>query len=99
ARRECIRIAGASDCYITQLIAENWSECSDLCVSTPRARERRLQGVRDDSLWRILIGLPRSFTSKFHNCVSRYRDFKNPGADLRSVFLRSDLLTGGYNCF
>ncbi|OXU26379.1 hypothetical protein TSAR_001715 [Trichomalopsis sarcophagae] len=78
ARRECIRIAGASDCDITQLSAENRSECSDLCVSTPRVRERRLQGVRVDPLWRMLTRLPRSFSSKFHNCVNRYRDFKNP---------------------
>ncbi|OXU28046.1 hypothetical protein TSAR_013953, partial [Trichomalopsis sarcophagae] len=85
------------DCDITQLSAENRSECSDLYVSTPRARKRRLQGVRVDPLWRMLIGLPRSLSSKFHNCVNRYRDFKNPGADPRSAFLRSDLLTGGYN--
>ncbi|OXU25491.1 hypothetical protein TSAR_016689 [Trichomalopsis sarcophagae] len=45
----------------------------------------------------MLIGLPQSFSSKFHNCVNRYRDFKNSGADTRSAFLRSDLLTGGYN--
>ncbi|OXU17527.1 hypothetical protein TSAR_006568, partial [Trichomalopsis sarcophagae] len=63
------------DCDITQLSAENRSECTDICVSTPRARERRLQSVRVDPLWRMLIGLPRSLSSKFHNCVNRYRDF------------------------
>ncbi|OXU21207.1 hypothetical protein TSAR_016819 [Trichomalopsis sarcophagae] len=41
----------------------------------------------------MLIGLPRSLASKFHNYVNRYRDFKIPGADPRSAFLRSDLLT------
>ncbi|OXU31243.1 hypothetical protein TSAR_014777, partial [Trichomalopsis sarcophagae] len=87
----------AFNCDITQLSAKNRSECSDLWVSTPRVRERRLQGVRVDPLWRVLIGLLRSLSSKFHNCVNRYRDFKNPGADPRSAFLRSDLLTGGYN--
>ncbi|OXU23653.1 hypothetical protein TSAR_003892 [Trichomalopsis sarcophagae] len=45
----------------------------------------------------MLIGLPRSFSSQFHNCMNRYRGFKNPGANPRSAFLRSDLLTGGYN--
>ncbi|OXU17608.1 hypothetical protein TSAR_002398, partial [Trichomalopsis sarcophagae] len=72
ARRECIRIAGASDCDIILLSAENRSECSDLCVSTPRARERRLQGVRVNPLWRMLVGLPQSLSSKFHNCVNWY---------------------------
>ncbi|OXU29046.1 hypothetical protein TSAR_002086, partial [Trichomalopsis sarcophagae] len=97
ARTECIRIAGASDCDIAQPSAENRSECSDLSVSTPRARARRLQGIRVDPLWRMLIGLPRSFLSQFHNCVNGYKSFKNPGADPRRAFLRSDLITVGYN--
>ncbi|OXU27713.1 hypothetical protein TSAR_015474 [Trichomalopsis sarcophagae] len=45
----------------------------------------------------MLVGQPRSLSSKFHNCVNRYRDFKNPEADRHSAFLCSDLLTGGYN--
>ncbi|OXU31244.1 hypothetical protein TSAR_014778 [Trichomalopsis sarcophagae] len=45
----------------------------------------------------FLLSAENRMSSKFHNCVNRYRDFKNPGADPHSAFLRSDLLTGGYN--
>ncbi|OXU20733.1 hypothetical protein TSAR_013335 [Trichomalopsis sarcophagae] len=90
-KRDLFRLfRGAPDCDITQLSAENRSECFDVCVSTSRARERRLQG-------RMLIELPRSLSSKFHNCVNRYRDFKNPGTDPLSALLRRELLTGGYS--
>ncbi|OXU28710.1 hypothetical protein TSAR_010950 [Trichomalopsis sarcophagae] len=80
-------MAGASDCDIAQLSAENRSEYSDLCVSTPRAWTTTASILS----WRMLIGLPRSSSSKSHNCLHWHQGFKNPRADPRSAFLRSDI--------